>query len=311
VTLAGFRAADAYASGGMLYQSVVLIEAAAALGTALSGGSPAEVALAYVVARLAGTAVLSLALRRMAPWLSRTGWAIDRAEIAALLRPALAALVLPGAYAVAIQGSVMAIGAVGGPAAVPAFSVARTLSRTALQFAFRFNAAAMPRYTVFSAQGNRERSAQLVLLNLVVTAVPVVPAALVLLVVGRPFIALWTGGLVVPDFTLLALIMAAMLANAAWLPLSNLVLSINRHGLYSYHFLVAAILGVALGAVLVKPLGAEGMAWAMLALELAMVLRTWQVARMLGMLDRTELRQAGRALIAELRSRRNSLNNSG
>ena len=74
---------------------------------------------------------------------------------------------------------------------------------------------------------------------------------------------------------------------------------------------VSVVAGPALGAVLVKPLGAEGMAWAMLALELAMVLRTWQVARMLGMLDRTELRQAGRALIAELRSRRNSLNNSG
>jgi O-antigen/teichoic acid export membrane protein len=308
VTLAGFRAADAFASSGMLYQSVVLVEAVIALAVALSGGSPAAVALAYLLARLAGTLVLSLVLRRMAPWLGGT-WAIDLGEVKALLRPALAALVLPGAHAVAIQGSVVAIGALGGPAAVPAFSVVRTLSRTALQFAFRFNVASMPRYTVFVAQENRERASQLVLLNLGVAALLVVPAALGLLVLGRPFIELWTGGLVTPSFTLLALMVAAMLADAAWIPLSNLVLSINRHGLYTYHFLGAAALSVALGAWLVESLGAEGMAWAMLALELAMVLRTWQVARNLGMLNRAELAQARRGLIAELLARRTSLKN--
>lgn len=309
VTLAGFRAADAFASSGMLYQTVVLVEALVALGIAIAGGSPVAVALAYLLARLAGTVVLSLVLKRTAPWL-RTSWAIDRAEVKALIRPALAALVLPGAHAVAIQGSVVAIGAVGGPAAIPAFSVVRTLSRTALQFAFRFNVASMPRYTVFVAQGNRERASQLVLLNLGVAALLVVPAALGLLLLGRPFIALWTGGLVVPSFALLAVLVLAMLADAAWIPLSNLVLSVNRHGLYTYHFLVAAALSVALGALLVTDMGALGMAWALLAMELVMVLRTWQVARRLGMLGRADLKEASRNLIAELRAGRTSLKDS-
>lgn len=309
VTLAGFRAADAFASSGMLYQTMVLVEAAAALGMAVAGAGPIAVALAYLLARLAGTIVLSLALYRTAPWLS-TRWAIDRTEVSALLRPALAALVLPGAHAVAIQGSVVAIGAVGGPAAIPAFSVVRTLSRTALQFAFRFNVASMPRYTVFVAQGNRERASQLVVLNLGVAALLVVPAALGLLLLGRPFIHLWTGGLVVPSFALLAVLVMAMLADAAWIPLSNLVLSVNRHGLYTYHFLVAAALSVALGALLVKDVGALGMAWALLAMELAMALRTWQVARRLGMLKRAELASASRSLIAELRAGRTPLKDS-
>lgn len=91
----------------------------------------------------------------------------------------------------------VAIGAVGGPAAVPAFSVVRTLSRTELQFVFPFNVASMPRYTVFVAQENRERASQLVLLNLGVAAFMVIPAALGLLLLGQPFVELWTGGLVV------------------------------------------------------------------------------------------------------------------
>jgi O-antigen/teichoic acid export membrane protein len=306
VTQAGFRAADAFASSGMLFHTLVLIEAVVAMGIAIAGGGPAKVALAYLLARLAGTVVFSLVLKRTAPWLSGS-WRIDWGEVKDLFRPALAALVLPGAHAVAIQGSVVAIGAIGGPAAVPAFSVVRTLSRTALQFAFRFNVASMPRYTVFAAQGNLERAGQLVLLNLGVAALLVVPAALGLLLLGQPIVELWTGGLVVPGFTLLALMVAAMLADAAWIPLSNLILSVNRHGLYTYHFLAASVLCVALGAWLVKSMGAEGMALAMLMLELVMILRIWQVARSLGMLDRTALAQARRNLIAELRAGRTSL----
>ncbi len=309
VTLGAFRAADAFASSGMIYQTVILCEASVALGLAMLGGGPVEVAAAYLGTRLAGTLVMTFAVHRIAPWLSLGGWSLDLAELRALLRPALAALVLPGAYAVAIQGSVMAIGAMAGPAAVPAFSVVRTLSRTALQFAFRFNVASMPRYTVHVAQNNRARASQLVVLNLALAAVLVVPAAVGLIAFGRPFIALWTGSLLVPSWSLLIAMALAMLANGAWVPLSNLVMTINRHGLFAYHFLAAAVAAVALGAVLARSHGALGMAWALLAMELAMILRTWQVARQLGMLDRSELAAAAHGLIAELRARRTSLKN--
>ena len=132
VTLAAFRAADAFASSGFMFQTIILVEAVTALGVALLGGSPAQVALAYLSARLVGSVVLSLVLRLHAPWLRQAPWRIERSELSALIRPALAAMAIPGAQAVTIQGSVMVIGAIGGPVAIPAFSVVRTLSRTAL-----------------------------------------------------------------------------------------------------------------------------------------------------------------------------------
>lgn len=92
VTLAGFRAADAFASSGMLYQTVVLSETVVALGFAIAGGSPVAVALAYLLARLAGTLVPSLVLKRSAPWLG-TGWAIDWGEVKSLIRPRWSRLV--------------------------------------------------------------------------------------------------------------------------------------------------------------------------------------------------------------------------
>lgn len=304
VTLAAFRAADRFALSGLIFHTIILCETVVALTVALSGGTPVQVALAYLLVRLAGTLALSFSLYRVAHWVRASVWRIDRAEFAGLIRPALAALVLPGANAVALQGAVMAIGVVGGPAAVPAYAVLRTLSRSALQFAFRFNIAAMPRYTVFVAQDDRQRAAQLVALNLLVAVVLVLPAAILLMVFGLPFIALWTADTIQPSVLLLTLMVAAMLVNAAWVPLSNLLLAINRHGRFCYIFLIAAIGCVALGALLTKAWNAEGMAVAMLVLEVIMALRVWQLAREYGMVDSAALRLATTELIAVFRGKR-------
>lgn len=285
VTLAGFRAADSFAYSGMFYQTIVLVEAIAGLGAAIAGGGPEQVALAYFLARLAGTLAFSFALRRRASWLSHARWRADLPTVRELLRPALAALVLPGANAVTLQGSVMVIGAIGGPAAVPAFTVVRTLSRTALQFMMRFNVASMPRYTVFHARGEPVQTSRLVAANLLVSALMIVPAAGLMLWLGLPFIALWTGGVVRPDFALLAVMVLAMIADAAWGPLSNLMLAINRHAVFTYFYLGAAVASLALGAALAVRWGALGVALAVLALQLAMVWKVWRAARQIGMVD--------------------------
>lgn len=303
VTLAGFRAADSFAYSGMFYQTIILVEAVAGLGTAIAGGSPEAVALAFFLARLAGTLAFSLALRRRAPWLSHARWRADLATVRELLRPALAALVLPGANAVTLQGSVMVIGAIGGPAAVPAFTVVRTLSRTALQFMMRFNVASMPRYTVFHAQGDAMQTSRLVAANLAISALFIVPAAALMLWLGLPFIALWTGDVVRPDFALLAVMVLAMIADAAWGPLSNLMLAINRHAAFTYFFLGAAIVSLGIGAMLTLQWGAVGMALSILLLQLAMIWKVWRKARQMGMVDRAIIASGLATLRGELHGR--------
>ena len=62
------------------------------------------------------------------------------------------------------------------------------------------------------------------------------------------------------------------------------------------------------GAVLMGRMGALGMAWAMIGLEIAMIFQVWVAARRRGMVSRTKLRNAARAMVAELRARRTSLN---
>jgi O-antigen/teichoic acid export membrane protein len=284
--VAASRAVDAYASTTALYQTVVLGEAICALATAILGHGPTAVAWAYFLARLVGTLALNIYVITRASWLQRVPWRLDRAELRELFAPAMAALVLPGANALTIQGAVVVIGAISGPAAVPAFTAVRTLSRTALQFAFRLNFASMPRYTVYAATHDRAGMDRLVLLNFICTAFLVLPAAVGILALGQWFIAIWTHHLVHPSFLLLALMVAAMLLNAAWVPLGNLIMAINHHAGFSYFFLAAGVLSVGIGALLQQRVGTIGMVCALVLEEAAMVTWVWRLGYRVGVIPR-------------------------
>lgn len=284
--IAASRAVDAYAPTAAIHHSIILVEAVCALTTAMLGFGLTSVAWAYFLARLVGSLALNIFVVSRAGWMRHVPWRLDRAELRELFAPAMAALVLPGANAVTIQGAVVVIGAIGGPAAVPAFTAVRTLSRTALQFAFKLNFASMPRYTVLAAKADRTGMDRLVLLNLMVTAAMVVPVAIGILLLGQTFIAIWTHGLVHPSFLLLALMVMAMLLNAAWVPLSNLIMAINHHAGFAYFFLISGALAITFGGLLVQRIGIVGMAAALVLQETSMAVRVWRLGYRIGVIPR-------------------------
>ncbi len=289
IALAGFRAADAFAWGGTVYHTIALAEAILVLIMVTLGSSMVCVALAYLVARIGLTAAMALELRRLAGWTAQSRWRPHLVELREIAAPAAAALVMTGANAVAIQGAVMAIGATAGPAAVPLFTTVRTMSRTALQFTFRFNIASMPRYTIAAAQGDEKRKTLLFLANMIVAIAILVPAAIAFLLWGLPFIKLWTAGVVNPPFALLVWMVTAMLLNGLWMPLSNLIMAINRHASFTYFYLAIAGLSIGLGAFLAPRWSVSGMAAALAAMELIMLLRIVRLTMALAIFDSHQL----------------------
>jgi len=77
-----------------------------------------------------------------------------------------------------------------------------------------------------------------------------------------------------------------MLLNAAWVPLSNLIMSINRHAGFTYFFLMASALAVGIGALLQQRIGTLGMVGALVLEEAAMAICVWQLAWRLGVIPR-------------------------
>lgn len=277
-TASAYRTHDMMATWQMAYDTGLLLEALLALGTAACGEGLLMVAGVYLAARVTLSVSLALWLVWRVPGLGRVPLLPDWIELKALVRPAIAALMLPGAQAITLQGAVVALGAIGGPAALPAFTTIRTLSRTALMFTYRFSWGSAPHYIVHHARGEDDAAEKLAWANVLVPAAVLLPAAPVLYWLGGDIIHIWTHGVVHPSSSLLALMLAAMVLNGAWVPLSNLICALNQHGRFSYVFVVVSALTVALGAGLARLFGADGMAWALMAQEIVMAIWVWRIA---------------------------------
>lgn len=297
----GYRAADAFATAQMVYDTGLLLETLAALAAAKLGQGLDGVALVFLGSRLTITAIMAINLRFIAPWLGQAGWRCYPAEIRRLCRPAFAAFLLPAAQGVTLQGSVACIGAFASPAAVTAFSTIRTLSRTALQFTYRFNYASMPRYTMLHAREDQAGKTQLVLSNLLVAAVLLLPAFPVLMLIGPTIVAVWTSGTVHVAPSLLALMLLVMVLNGAWVPMSNLICAINEHHRFTPHYLLVSAVSIGIGALLLPRMGVQGMALALVMQETVMVALVWRIALRMGMITPALLKGAVQGLGQRLR----------
>ena len=294
VTLAGFRASGGYARSGLGFVTLILAEAVGALTVALLGGDLWDVAATYLVLRAIGSAILSVWLRRHAPWL--TSGARDAATpvLRRLVQPAVAMMAVPAAQAMSLQGTVLMIGATAGVAAVPLFTTIRTLTRTAVQRTTIVNHASMPAYTVASALADHRNKAKLVTIGMLTSVGVLVPAFFALLFAGRWFVHFWTHGAVDPPFALVLIMAVVMLLNGLWMPVSNLILSINAHAGFSYLYVLLAAATLALCYPLSRALGPIGAGLSLVVLDGLMLAHILRLAGRLGIFEGSLRGRAGR-----------------
>jgi O-antigen/teichoic acid export membrane protein len=298
IFVGAFRCQGLYARGVFFNVLILLAENGAAFVTAALGGGIADVALAYLVARLIGVLFVALQLRLSAPWLMVAAWRFSWAIVRRLASPAIAVMAVPAAQATFLQGLVLIVGAVAGPAAVPAFTTVRTLSRLGVQAATTVNLALMPEFTMAVARGDLKRKADLLALNLVSSAGVLIPLFVLITALGTTIVPLWTHGTVRPGFALVLTMSLVMLLNGLWWPLANLVLALNRQAIYSYFYLASALAAVALAWPLVLALGATGAALSLLALDAVMLVYAAVQADRHAIVRFAELRAAAGAIRA-------------
>lgn len=300
---AGLRCAGYLALGGVLNGTIVLAESAAAIAVALAGGSPAAVAAALLAARLVALAVHALLLRRTVPWLSIGLGRADRGEASRLVRPAAGVMALPLGQAFFLQGTVIALGAAAGGAAVPAFVAARTLSRVGLQVTQLVVRALMPEYSAAVARQDRGAQAAMLLATLASAALVLTPFALVLALAGPQLVELWTGGAIPVPPGLMPVMALTVVLGGYWNPLSNLILAMNRHESFSYAFAGLAFLSIPVSYLLAVPLGATGAALAIVIMDALMCLLILHLGRRM-LASRAELAAAARSVLARTRAER-------
>jgi O-antigen/teichoic acid export membrane protein len=246
-----------------------LCEGLAIAGVVLAGGRPVEAAMAWVLVRAGGVAALFILARRAAPWMRLAPGALS-GRIREMVRPALAAMAIPLAQAIYLQGSGIAVGFAAGVAAIPLVTSLRTLSRLGLQAALVGVVPLMPEYAAAHANGDRGRGSLIAGALATGCLAMGVGYALVIAVFGRSLLHLWTGGSIIAPQSMVTLTALGIVASVLWNPLADLLISINRHESFSVLYCLGAIGTVLLTVVLVRMIGVTGAALANLLLEAAM-----------------------------------------
>lgn len=300
---AALRATGGYAKYTHAIALTVMAENSSVIVVAMLGGGLVEAAMAYLAMRCAGTIALWLIVAHHARWLLAPRWTSSLGELKRLARPALALAVLPMSFTLSLQTMAPVIAAAGGVALVPVFTAVRTLTRFAVQVTAVVSTGIMPNFTMAVARGDRTRQADLAAITVTASIATLVPALLGLLMLGPWFMNVWTAGAIDPPYALIAALALAMVANGTWIPLSNLMLAVNRHESFTYAFLVLSVLMLGLAYVLVGALGVTGAGIASLVLDAAMLVWVVVLARRHDLLAGASLRGAPGRAVAMIRAR--------
>ncbi|HEY3320743.1 MAG TPA: hypothetical protein VGP72_09790 [Planctomycetota bacterium] len=261
---AGFRCEMHYAFSSILFNVIRLAEFLAVCAVVMHGAGPVQAAFTLLVSRSIGAVVLRLALRSRSPWLVY-GWRHFRIDVLkAMLAPAFGFLCMPLGHAVSLQGMLMVIGALCGPAGVVIFSTSRTLTRWGFQMTNMIFLSFSPEMS--RAWGIRDRSlARKLHAKCVAAAVGVTSVVLLALAIfGKWALAVWTQDkveFVAPMFMALLL---SVLASSVWYSSAVVPMASNRHQKLGIVYLSLMLLSLVLAFALISIWEVTGAACAVL-----------------------------------------------
>ena len=259
-----------YPYATFLRSIITLIAFGAMLVPVALGHGPRLTALAFSTCNASGALILAFTAKRDIPWL-RFGWEYARFdEIRRLFAPAVAFMGFPIGNALNLQGTLLAVGHVMGPADVVIFSTARTVSRVALQMVQMVNTTFWPELSSSFGAGNmplvrslHRRSCQLAL------GIAVLLIA-VMMTIGPWFLTHWTAHKVPPSRRLLFLLLVSVMLYSLWSTSSTLMAAINQHRRLSLNYVIATGLTIVATVLLAKQFGLLGAAGSLILSEVIM-----------------------------------------
>lgn len=271
VLFGGFAAEGRYGEAGFAVAAVTLAEFLGLAGTVVIGGGPVLAALAMLSARSVGTVAMYVWMRHYAPWLHLGKPPGVRRVLRPLISPALASAAFPAAFALNVQGMVVLVGAVLGPAAAAVFSILRTMSRVVIQLLASVFSVVAPEISKAYAAGDVALLRTLHRRGCQAAIWLAMPLLLVLALFGGPIIDIWTAGEVDPHGALLYLFLAVAGLDSLWYTSLAVMFATNRHQRLATYYVIASALNLPLAYLMLKVWGVDGAAATLVLLELFML----------------------------------------
>ena len=265
-----YRSIGRYPFGSFL-KTLFSLAAFASTIVAVALGCGARVtALVYAATSIACTILLCIMVDRDIPWIEY-GWAhASFDEIRKLARPAIAYMGFPLGNVVSLQGSLLAVSYALGPVAVVIFSVARTVSRVALQMVQMVNSTFEPEMSIAYGAGNYELTRTLLRRACQLALIVALGIVIVMLTFGPWFLTHWTGGHVPPSRGLLSILLLVVVFYALWSTSATLMTSTNQHQRLATYYIVGTSLTCVLCFFFARTWGLYGAAASLLVSEIVM-----------------------------------------
>ncbi len=244
-----YRATHRYILGTVFLDSLILVDGAVVVTTAMLGGGPTHAAAALVLCRAIGLAAYYIVLKRREPWV-RLGWShASLPVIQRLVRPSMSAFSLVVSSALSLQGVILAIGWAAGTSAVAVFGAARLITRIPLQLAGLVTRASMPELTRAQVAGHATPARRLLVANVAFAFLSTAPFVLVLTLFGPHLLQAISGGsLHAPPMLFLFLSVAAMF-SAGWTAAASPLVAVNQYRAFVPWYLAASVATVAVPVI--------------------------------------------------------------
>ena len=255
-----------------------LLEGLASAAVLVAGAGALALCLATLAVRVLLLVWQWVLLRRCCPWLFEPRQAADAGLVRRLLWPSLAFMAFPVGLALALQGPILIIGGLFGPAAVATFSAMRTLARLPVQFTNVLNAAVAPEVSRAHGQAMPGVVQRLHRRAWWATAAFGLLACGALAWLG-PWLGNWWLGEGRHDQGLLVGLLLVSWVSAVWNVSSIVLTATNRHVRLSAVFLTVNALGLALAWGLGAVSGLPALVGALVCAELLMLLWVTPAAR--------------------------------
>ncbi len=267
---AGFRCDGNFAMGTFFLNLRYLLETLSLIAVVYLGAHPVIAAASIASVRLCGFIALRLLLKRKSPWVVYGFSKASFLDVKRLASPAIAFMAIPFGNALSLQGMVLAVGVVIGPAAVVVFSVTRTVSRIVSQFIISINGSVRPEISMAYGKGDLGLVGKLHRMSSQFSLWLASAIIMVLLLTGGWLIRIWTHGKIEIDYALFSLMMLVTLASSFWYASSVVLMAVNRHQKMAVVYLVGTSISLLLALLLMPKWGLNGAAVSLLAVDMIM-----------------------------------------
>lgn len=267
-----------YATGAILGNLVRLVEWLGSMLGLVLLDSFVGVALFGLTARLIGTVFFIWYSTRGKHGLKLGFSSAEKAEVVALIKPAISFMTFPLANALSFQGVTLLVGAMFGPALVAIFNTYRTIARISVQITAIFSAAVRPEFSRLFGFGGAVAVEPVFRRSTMIGVFEAIGMSVILYFISPWLLELWTHGRIqfVPDLMLLMLIYAAV--GGIWHVPRSLLMAINQPMKIAQWSLVVGVLVIALAWWLGQYWMLNGIASAMIISELIIALVATKLA---------------------------------